>query len=374
MAIVAYIGTSVGASENLQVSLRDAAAGKSYAGWKTNLTYSDLEAYVGDSAFGSAVQPITSGNMAEDDALAKIGGTGADKNDLKFYKNPVRAFTATSPYSGWLKADKTMYVTIPLRLRYAKMDSVKVNNVDEEYLQKEIYISDLLIQEDYRNGTHAAPDHNRADLSDAIRVHVHSWRDDDDSEGHAASTVNRLISKNGGTTQTNGKLDVDGDNAIDALKGGQSGAEYGFGNSASYTSEPIIYGEGSQVSYAAKTAKVENQKYYDSLGEQLGTETAYPMVCASEENSPKLDVNSMKYTKAGASSETNKSLGHTIAFDGNAAEEKYLNVDITIWIEGWQVLDDVQTSNPNDKAAMWSAYDYIGSMFDIGFQFAAQAE
>ena len=375
---VAYIGTSVGASENLQVSLRDAAVGKSYAGWKTNLTHADLEAYVADSAFGSAVQPITSGNMGEDDAIALIGGTGADKDDYKFYKNPVRAYTATSPYSGWLKAEKSMYVTIPLRLRYAKMDSVKVNNVDEEYLEKEIYLSDLLIQEDYRNDTHTAPDHNRADLSDAIRVHIHSWRDDDTSDKHAASSVYRLISKNGGTTQTEGKLDADGDGAIDAITSGQSGAQYDFGDSQQYVSDPIIYGEGTQVSYAAKTAKVDNSKMYDSTGALLNTtETVYPMVCASETNSPKLDVNSMKYTKAGASSETDKSLGHTIEFVGGntaANDEKYLNVDITIWIEGWQVLDNVQTAAADDKSAMWSAYDYIGSMFDVGFQFAAQAE
>ena len=77
----AYIGTSVGLSENLQISLRDAASGKSYYGWKGSLTHNDMELYLSDKALGQKVQPITSGAMTEDAALNKIGGTGTDKND-----------------------------------------------------------------------------------------------------------------------------------------------------------------------------------------------------------------------------------------------------------------------------------------------------
>ena len=369
----AYIGTSVGLSENLQISLRDAASGKSYYGWKGSLTHNDMELYLSDKALGQKVQPITSGAMTEDAALNKIGGTGTDKNDPLFYKNPIRAFTATSPYSGWLKADKSMYVTIPLRLRYKQIDNVKVQDKDEAYLAKAVYLSDLLIQQDYRNSGHADPKDDRADLSDAIRVQIHSWRDDDTSEGYADSSINRLISKNGGTTQTNGHLDVDGVDGIDSIKSGADGVEYGFGDQSSITVTPIEYGAGVQKSYSAKKAIVEGAKMYDSEGQEMAsTEDIYPMVCASKTNSALLDENSMKYDK-GAVANFDKKIGETIAFEGTA-EEQYLNVDITIWVEGWQVLDDVTTAAQGDKAAMWSAAEYIGSMFNVGFQFAVQAE
>ena len=369
----AYIGTSVGLSENLQISLRDAASGKSYYGWKGSLTHNDMELYLSDKALGQKVQPITSGAMTEDAALNKIGGTGADKNDPLFYKNPIRAYTATSPYSGWLKADKSMYVTIPLRLRYKQLDNEKVDDKDEAYLAKKVYLSDLLIQQDYRNSGHADPEDDRADLSDAIRVQIHSWRDDDTSEGYATSSINRLISKNGGTTQTNGQLDVDGVDGIDSIKTGVSGAEYGFGDQNDVEITPIKYGDGVQKSYSAKTTIDEGAAMYNSKGEEMAsTEDIYPMVCASKENSALLDEDSMTYDK-GTTSDFDKSIGETIEFEGTA-EEQYLNVDITIWVEGWQVLDDVTTVAADDKAAMWSAADYIGSMFDVGFQFAVQAE
>ena len=44
-----------------------------------------------------------------------------------------------------------MYVQIPLELCFIEFDGEKVNDVDKEYKEKDVYISDLLIQEDWQN-------------------------------------------------------------------------------------------------------------------------------------------------------------------------------------------------------------------------------
>ena len=53
-----------------------------------------------------------------------------------------------------------------------------------------------------------------------------------------------------------------------------------------------------------------------------------------------------------------KSIGQTLA-----GSSDYLEVTITIWIEGWQEF--------NDKA-IWDATKYVDSKFDVGIQFAIQ--
>ena len=56
------------------------------------------------------------------------------------------------------------------------------------------------------------------------------------------------------------------------------------------------------------------------------------------------------------------------------ANEAYLNVVMTIWIEGWEPLPSPTTSDPNAKSPIWNPSDYIGSMFDVGITFAVQTE
>ena len=362
---VAYIGTSVGLSQNLQVKI------KGYGNWQTNLTHQDISSYLATQVIhdqvkmGDAVQPITFAGMNE-----------TDKLPAKAYQNPVAVDTPTAPYSGWLEADGSMYVQIPLQLRFSAYDNVKVNEEDQAFLEKDVYLSDLLIQEDYMNAKPHNNDANdvRKDLSSAVRVHISSFRDDDESAEKVESTKNRLISKDGGTTFTSGHLDIDGTPGVDVVKTGASGANYGFGENITETK--IVYGAGTQTAFSAKTgAAVEGVKYYDSEGVEAGTEKVYPMVVASEENSAKLDEDDMEYAKDGVQGQFSKSLGHTIASEkGDEKEGKYLNVVITIWVEGWSLLPAPTQQDPDAKSAMWKAADYIGSMFDVGFQFAVQAE
>ena len=148
---------------------------------------------------------------------------------------------------------------------------------------------------------------DKKDLAKAIRVHVHS-------EG-AGENVNHLISLDGGETLTNGKLDLSGDGHNDQKYNG-SDKRYGFDGGEL---EEITYGEGKQESYAVSDLTVTPSDTDLSLS----------------------DVTPEKV------------IGKTVA-DG------VLKLDITIWVEGWQKFDD---------SPIWDS-KYIGSKFDIGFEFA----
>ena len=372
-ASTAYLGTSAGTAGNLKLRIKGTNTATDDK-WANSLTKEDIAAYLLNKNVGQNIIPITAGNISEDAALNKIGGTGADKDLPKFYKNPVRSFDNSVPYNSgsWLKADTSMYVQIPLEFAFIELDNQKVADIDKEYLEKDVYISDLLIQEDYKNGIDA--NNLKKDLSSAIRVHISSYRDDDaDQEAHSNTAFDRLISKDGGTILTKGYLDLDGDNIDDAITTGtDDGAAYGFGQNNS--SEKVVYGEGVQTAY--KAATVGGNSSYKELDNSVVNETIYPAVTKSVGSSIVLDENDFEFTKTGATSATSKSIGKTIAYDGDDAnfETQYLQVVLTIWLEGWQTLPAPTTSDPNKVSAIWNAADYIGSMFDVGITFAVQAE
>ena len=368
----AYLGTSTGTAGNLKLRIKD--SGNDFA---NSLTKDDIATYLAGEHMGEKIIPITAGNMAEDDALNKIGGDGADKNLPKFYKNPVRSFDDEVPYSSdsWLKADQTMYVQIPLEVCFVDFDGVNADGttVDEAYLEKDVYLSDLLIQEDWEN----SKDQNnlKKDLSSAIRVHISSYRDDDTSANHADSTINKLISKKGGTILTEGYLDLDGDGNFDSnITGSDPGAKYGFGENTA--TKDIVYGEGVQTSYSVDH-KINDGSYLGLDGQTVNNEKVYPSVVQSVSNkSLVLDEDDMEFTKEGASVKTNKKIGTTIGYEygEDGYKSKYLNVVITIWLEGWHTLPAPTGANPNAVSSIWDASSYIGSMFDVGIQFAVQAE
>lgn len=364
-ASVAYLGTTAGTAGNLKLRIEGTD------GWLNALSKDDIATYLANNSLGQDIIPITAGNMNEDAALKKIE-TGAEAGLPKFFKNPVRAFQDEVPYSSdtWLKADKTMYVSIPLEIAFIEYDGVKVNNEDKAYLEKDVYLSDLLIQEDYQNASDQ--ENVKEDLSSAIRVHISSYRDDDDSQGHANSTINKLISKNGGSILTKGYLDLDGDNIIDSNKTGDAGAAYGFG--ANIEENNIVYGEGIQTAYSAKKDIADGS--YKELDNSVVNEKVYPAVVGSVNNSLVLDEDNMEFTKEGAAEATSKSIGKTIGYEKGAAnfETEFLHVTLTIWLEGWQTLSAPTPANPNAVSPIWDATSYIGSMFDVGITFATQAK
>ena len=281
----AYLGMSGGTIGNLQLRLNGGE-------WLTRLTKNDIASYLAASTeqYGSAVKPITSGNMDKDDAIP-----------ANFYRNPI---AGAGEYAKWEKADETNYVSLPLELRFVENNGSGANN-----LAKDVYLSDLYIAADDANVAAG-----KKDLSDAIRFHIAS----DDG----VNQINRLISKKGETIATEGKLDLDGDDEIDQA---YTLDKYGFKDGS--VLEDVVYGEGEQKAYAAK---VDGGILAGTNDDNLGLKD--------------LELN-------GAS----KSIGKTLA-----SNSEYLQVVITIWVEGWQEFAD---------SPIWDV-DYIGSQFDIGFEFA----
>ena len=317
----AYVGVSGGTSGNLQIRL---AGGE----WSTRLTKEAIQTYVDGSEYGAKVLPITSGDMDKDEALKD------------FYLNPI--YGQEGGYVNWQKADKANYVVLPLQLRYVERDGTKDAGVDAKNIAKEVFLSDLLIQEDKANTTNV-----KEDLSDAIRFHIDAFKEED--RNVPANHINRLISKNGGTTVTNGKLDLDGDSVPDYK---YNSDQYGFGSDET---TPLIYGEGSQVSFSNEV-ETRAGSYYTADGQDGADANVYGMVVESVGDS--LDIkDSTKEYEAGKS----KSIGSTLE-----SETEFLNVVVTIWVEGWQTFENAN----HEHVSIWDSDDFIGSSFDVGFQFA----
>lgn len=380
-ASAAYLGTSAGTAGNLKLRIKGTNTVDDEK-WTNSLTKEAISGYLATQEIGENITPITAGNIGEDSALNKIGGTGTDKDLPKFYKNPIRSFDESVPYStSWLKADKSMYVQIPLEVAFIEYDGETVtvddNKIDKEYLEKEVYISDLLIQEDYQNQT---GNNNFKDLSSAVRVHISSSRmEKDEQDQPVEKKMDRLISKDGGSILTEGYLDLDGDGQDDAVTTGtDAGAKYGFGSSTQ--SKKVVYGEGSQKAYKAATVGDADHKY-KNLSNQEVADPIYPAVTKSVGDSVVLDEDDFEFTKVGASTKTSKSIGKTIGYKADATnfEQEFLNVTLTIWLEGWQplvnVADDPDTpADESEISPIWESSSFIGSMFDVGIQFAVQAE
>ena len=348
-----YLGASAGAKGNLKIRI------KGTNNWTADLTHVDIADYLRAHNKGQLVTPITSGPMNADDAIRT-----KDNGEMVFYQNPdggVPIERVDYDNLSWKAADDSMYVSIPLELCFAFEDSSGLS-----YLEKDVYISDLLIQGDWKNNQN-----NKEDLSRSVRVHLSSYQSNDQSQGHIDSTINRLISKDGGTILTEGYLDMDGDGGLDDYVSGQSGAHYDFGEQDLIEHHYTIYGDGTQTSYCNKSI-IQNGSYKTLQGDTV-SEKIYPTLVESVENTNILVEESFEYTKEGEQEPTSKCIGKTVAFD-DMANEAYLNVVMTIWVEGWEPLPSPTDSDPNAKSPIWNPSDYIGSMFDVGITFAVQTE
>lgn len=139
----------------------------------------------------------------------------------------------------------------------------------------------------------------KTDISSAIRVHF--------SSQNGAADVNRLVSKTGVETVTHGPLDLNGDGADDTM------AKYEWDNS----STAIDYGSA-------------NSK-----------ETSYSAAEISEKDSD--NINYKNYI-------------------GVIPANQTLTVNVTIFREGWQVLEGSTT-------AIWDATKVIGANYRVGRSF-----
>ncbi len=175
-ATMSYTGTSVHNSENIQISLDK-------TNWKGDLSISDINTYLTTTLGrdGTGLRPVTTSEQAKDEKLNTL------------YKNPIYQYNEINQW-GKASVDKD-YITIPLYFRVLDVNGAS----SSRFIAKDIYLSDVTMVEKVTSG--------KKDISNALRVQIHT------------DTQNRLISKQGNSVETHGKLDLNGDGLNDKSVG-----------------------------------------------------------------------------------------------------------------------------------------------------------
>ena len=470
---VSYIGSSAGTIGNLQVRIAGAAGEAGEFG--PQLSISDVANYLSSEDIADTIAPVTPGalgkngslkghtwvlvadftagtedptvdtgheyyvntatnklftyaNSAWDAGVALAhGATNPDANgvdvnaffynesnegklykavlaDKDFYLNPQYGIAS---YEHWIKASDHYVVRLPLQLQFIGKD-------EQDLKAKDVYLSKLVIQADHNNAGHG-------DISDAIRVHLSAYTDDPED------AVNHLISKNGGTTLTHGKLKLgrgdDFDRAYDD-EFGFSSQDYNYVNYGGDSGEQVCYGAIEDENPSAKYYEEEGlwnrifdmasgivapddgdgengDLYFDSVANKLYKKEAGAWAekqFVSGAADPDLDTdndgkdyyrnsangrfflyvpahneaiapslvqrvdNSLEIQKLTA----DKKIGTTVVSKdpSDPNPQQYLNVDVTIWVEGWH-----KFNRNGSYTSIWDS-NLIGANFDVGFQFA----
>lgn len=176
-AQAAYIGTSVGQSENLEIQKKD---GK----WTGNLPSAEVEKLAGADVTPKNLIPVTpgidgAGNLAKDGALPAVAN----------FENSIE--TGIEGYGDQRGDIATNVVQFTLNIHYKQVDS------QVSYKAKKLQLADLTIIDSTANNQQ-----NQGDLYKAIRVHI------------SAGDSHRLYANNGKaadetiTTATYGFLDT----------------------------------------------------------------------------------------------------------------------------------------------------------------------
>ena len=193
---------------------------------------------------------------------------------------------------------------------------LKVADVDEDYgtvNQKYLANDVYLTNLTIQN----ASTNNNIDLEEAVRVHF-----DVETPGVAAHKY-FLFAKTSTMTIVGGNLDVNNDGALD-----KAGYEW--------SSELCMYGaaESAQTSYASTDTSV------------IGTESSSGSITGGT------------------------SFGKTSATSGS-----YLKITVTIWVEGWALLQQGVSGNQDSAAsshAIWDSATYTAKSFNVGMTFGVQ--
>ena len=180
-AQAAYIGTSVGLSENLEVKT-------SASTWKRELTSTEIDTAKGST--GTVMNPVTTG------ALAKNEDVPAATN---FYANPEYGM---SGYSTWTKATAANVVQFTLNFHYKKTDA---SGGAATYVAKKLNLINLTIV-----------DESGADLYKAVRVHFASGTK---YNLFARDSQTDVASPSDITTDTYGNLDTGNNGVYDQTEG-----------------------------------------------------------------------------------------------------------------------------------------------------------
>ena len=349
---VSFVGTSVGASENLLVSLN------ANSGFKNDLNHTEIATALGDTTLA----PITTGNIAKGDALP-----------ANFKAQPIYQ---KFDYSEWINADASSYVQFTVYLRLNKMNNQGQEVPVED--ERTVYLTGLVIQDDANN--------TKSDISDAIRVHLHSERED------------MLLSKKGETINVHGKLDLNRDTKLDTDQPAYSFIDYD-------PNDAIDYGAGTQEAYKLDGVKPTETDGQLSGSHYFGTFNSAQLVVFEENQDFENGVD--YYEDALMENETADE--HAVAGKNYYIHREVIAVTVTIWLEGWQELlvegesksvtpangtnlgegdyytdvaltehatgaaDGIASYYTHKYDSMWDVSDYIDSMFDVGLMFEVNA-
>lgn len=273
MSTAAINGVNAGVSTNLKIAVGEVTESTS---WKSDLQISDIQNYLKTKQQNvSDLKPITTGAFTKDAAL--------DTSNL--YSHPVYQHFK---YANWEKATASDYITFPISL---KIDDSR--KTDETIGNRDVFLQDLK----FAKGT------GDTNITDAVRVHF------------SCGNTNMLLSKNGGSINTFGTLDLNNDQTLD---------------------------------YEAGTYEFDTNKTAVVYGTQDSTQEAY-----------KLD--NVKATDTAGVLTGGTALG-TITSRGT------LTITVTVFLEGWQEL-----GTEGHKSSIWDK-DTINNTFNLGMTFAVSTQ
>ena len=274
-----YTGTSAHCTKMLQMAVEPTSGDPV---WKTDLFQADLPT--------ANFEPITSGVQAKNAELAHL------------YASPDHKQGAYP----WYDAPAGSYSQFTLLVRAADVDE-NYGTSSQAYLENDVYLTDLTIQN--------ASTNNTIDLEKAVRVHFEV-----ETPGTTPTHKYFLFAKNATQTSVGGYLDINNDGALDT-----SGYEF--------STAPCMYGTegGKQTSYVATDNTV------------VASETSNGSISGGT------------------------SFGKTSATAGS-----YLKIKVTIWLEGWALLNKGISGNQDSAAtshAVWDTKTYAAKSFNVGMTF-----
>ena len=342
-AQVAYTGATAHCTKMLEISVDNGNT------WKTDLGKNELAPLMNFA-------PVTTGEQAMDEAISMKEKTSASE----FEEDGVTPKTYQSPfykqpkprqglYSNWLLADSANFAQFDILVRSRDINE-NANSSNPDLLVNDVYLTDLVIQDATSNGD--------LDLSNAIRVHFATSYIDNGAEKHEYA----LFSKESNSIDVGGYLDVDNDGELDR-------EGYDFENKPH-----VLYGGGTQtVERDSTTDEITSETLSD-----IPTQTSYTL--KDELNSSSPNYHGIFAKEVDGDLSGGKSFGKTSA---NSTPQTYLKITVTIWLEGWSVLQhgavpaSSQSSSESGEpqatqSIIWDSDYYTKKSFNVGMTFGVK--
>lgn len=375
---VAYSGAAAHVSENLQIKLYTVlqeAQGENPAvtagvdEWKSDLRVADVQDYI------KAVR----GNVADYDLRPITSGAALDtagKVASSFYKNPIYQYSGAydDDPNFWQAADAKDYVDLPIQLRVLDR-----NGEGDDFLQKKVYLTDLKIAQPSNDA--------KEDITDAIRVSFSATTPKALIEAEEDLVRSVTFSNNGGEVATYGTLDLNADGEVDLTEGYEwdDRTEFVYGGKLPTTGTERVASK--EVSTKIETADADHldrliaddSDPYHIKGTELVTIPA-------DENGATINVRiylegwQTLDDKAVIEGATEKAdIADLTALKGQVATltvgKTYKTADGNVYLykaaateQAEAVFEEIPT-----KSAVWNDADFVSAGFNVGMRFTAEA-